>query len=114
MKITLTNLILIIAIGILGFMYLTKSPDIPHDTSIQDSLNNVITAQHELIVKDSIVIDSLNTLILKEQDLRIYMEKELNLLTKKYENQITSIDSSSTIDNINFFRSRYLSETKGD
>jgi len=92
-------------------MYITKPQDITYDNTTNDSLVNVINEQLVIIKQDSATIDSLDTLVLKEREWRLLIQQDLIKTKQKYESQISSIDSNNVSDDINFFYSKYISET---
>jgi len=105
------NVILIVAIVVVGYLWLTKSPDVVYDTSQSDSLEIVISNQDIIINKSVYFMDSLDTVIYYLRKDRENINNQLINLRKEYNAQVQIIDSNSVLDDINFFSSEFISDS---
>ena len=103
--------ILIIIIVILGYLWLSKSPEVVYDTSKIDSLTIDIQNNEKLLSESLYTIDSLEVQLREIVQERDGLVRQMGIYKTNYENQLKTIDSGSIADDIEFFSSRFSKAT---
>ena len=103
--------ILIIIIVILGYLWLSKSPEIVYDTSKLDSLSTQIINNEKKLSESLYTIDSLEVQITEIVQQRDGLVRQMGIYKTNYENQLKVINNGNVADDIEFFSSRFSKAT---
>jgi len=111
MKVNITSLILLALIMLFFWLWISDTPEVIIDDTKEKELMEIIRLKDLEINKSNTVIDSVNILLhlsIVEQE---KIQKELNMINIKYDEEINTINNQFINADIEWFLSNYLSDS---